>query len=101
MENHWYRIILIEIVLGLLIMPVCLSDGVYAEESEKKYFAGSWGGQRDRLEEKGITFEVVYTGEVFSVVSGGIDRKTEYLDNIDVTLTIDVEELWGWEGATC
>jgi len=43
---------------------------------------------------------VVYTGEVFSVVSGGIDRKTEYLDNIDLTLTIDAEELWGWEGVT-
>ena len=61
--------------------------------------SGDWAGYRSRFADHGITFEAVYTGEMFSNVSGGIRQKTVYLDNIDLTLTVDVERLLGWPGA--
>jgi len=45
-------------------------------------------------------FEAVYTGEVFSNRRGGLRRGEEYLDNLDVTLTVDGEKLWHVPGLT-
>ena len=42
---------------------------------------------------------LIYTGEMVSTLSGGVRRKTVYLDNMDLTLTLDVERLLGWPGA--
>jgi porin len=60
---------------------------------------GDWGGLRTRLEEKGIRFELSYTGEMFSILSGGLERKTVYLDNKDFTMSVDAGTLMGWKGA--
>ena len=48
-------------------------------------------------ETAGVEFEAVYTADVLQAVSGGIDDSVAYLDNLDVTLAIDAEELWGLE----
>jgi len=42
----------------------------------------------------GYDFEARYTGEILSKVSGGIDTGTRYLDNLDLTLEVDVPEAW-------
>jgi hypothetical protein len=55
---------------------------------------------RSGLDDKGVTFEVVYTGEVSSNVSGGISQRSEYLENGDIMLSIDAEKLMGWKGAS-
>lgn len=55
---------------------------------------------RSRLEEKGVSFEMIYTGEVISNTSGGLAQKTEYLENGDIALSIDAEKLMGWSGAS-
>lgn len=39
--------------------------------------------------------EVVYTGDVLSNVSGGVQTGTRYMDNLDVILETDVAGLWG------
>lgn len=59
---------------------------------------GAFSGRENPIE--GITFETAYTGEILSNVSGGINRKTGYLDNLDLVLSLDAEELFGWRGAT-
>jgi porin len=64
---------------------------------------GDWGGARDSLEENGITFEAVYTGEIVSNFDPGlVNNKKEniYLDNLDITLTIDTEKAGMWSGGT-
>jgi porin len=61
---------------------------------------GDWGGWRKKLADLGIAFEFVYTGDVFGVVSGGVKHGASYLDNWDLTLTIDTEPLLGWEGGS-
>jgi porin len=47
-----------------------------------------------------VDVSVVYTAEVFANALGGRRRGTRYLDNLDVTLSIDAERALGWKGAT-
>ena len=61
--------------------------------------SGELGGYRSRLADRGVSLGAIYTGELVSTLSGGVRRKTVYLDNIDLTLTIDVERVLGWSGA--
>ncbi|MDE0817237.1 MAG: carbohydrate porin [Pirellulaceae bacterium] len=45
---------------------------------------------------EGYQFEAVYTGEILSNVSGGIKSGSRYLDNLDLTLDVDIAEAWGF-----
>jgi porin len=47
---------------------------------------------REKLEEKGISFEAVYVGDMISNLAGGLRRKTTYLGNLDLSLTIDLDK---------
>lgn len=67
---------------------------------ENDHLLGDWGGARSALEEKGISFELVYTGEVLGLFSGGIKRDTSYQANIDLTMTLDTELAGLWKGGT-
>jgi porin len=59
-----------------------------------------WAGIKAKWAERGIDPAFDYTGEVFSNVSGGIRRKSVYLDNLSLTLSLDMHKLLGWKGAT-
>lgn len=82
-------------ILALALLLFTPAVGVSADT-----ITGDWGGKRSGMEEAGYTFEAVYTGEGFINTSGGIDEDTGYLDNFDVTLEIDAEQAFGWNGAT-
>lgn len=47
-----------------------------------------------------VDFSVVYTAETWRNVHGGFNRGSRYLDNLDVTLTVDAERAFGWRDAT-
>ena len=47
-----------------------------------------------------IDLVVVYTSDVRQNARGGLRRGWRYLDNLDVTLTVDAERVMGWRGAT-
>lgn len=49
---------------------------------------------------EGIAFDAVYTGEVFGNYRGGIRQRLEYLDNLDLQLTLESAPLVGFEGGT-
>lgn len=53
-----------------------------------------------KLENKGILLEMVYTGERVSILSGGVNRQSDYLENGDIILSIDAEKLLSWKGAS-
>ncbi len=42
----------------------------------------------------GFEFSATYKADVLGVVSGGLSNGTEYLDNLDLELEIDVAEVW-------
>lgn len=67
---------------------------------QREHLTGQWGGLRDRWEAAGIDLDLIYTGEVLRNTKGGIDQGSEYLDNIDLTLALDAEKLWGMQGGT-
>ena len=48
----------------------------------------------------GLLFEAAYTGDLASNLAGGRERGTVYLDNIDLTLTLDLDALASWQGGT-
>ncbi len=45
-------------------------------------------------------FDVVYTGDVLSNVTGGVQEDTRYLDNLDLVLEVDAEQALGWDNTT-
>lgn len=47
-----------------------------------------------------LPFELgaTYTADYWANVSGGLQRDSAYLDNLDVTIGIDAEALWGLDG---
>lgn len=47
-----------------------------------------------------VEVSAIYTGEILGTTRGGLERGSRYLDNLDVTLTIDGERALGWAGAT-
>lgn len=64
---------------------------------------GDWGGVRSDLEDNGVTFEAVYTGEIARNFDPGLvsnKKETIYLDNLDMTLNIDTEKAGMWSGGT-
>jgi porin len=67
---------------------------------ENDHLLGDWGGKRSSLEENGLFFELVYTGEVLRLISGGIKRETNYEANIDLTMTLDTALADLWKGGT-
>jgi carbohydrate-selective porin OprB len=60
--------------------------------------AGSWS-ERWRYTPT-LPRSAIYTGEVFSNLSGGVRQKVEYLHNLDLTLAVDAEKLLGWPGTS-
>ena len=47
-----------------------------------------------------VALAMLYTAELWRNQSGGIRRGDRYLDNLDVTLTVDADRALGWHGAT-
>jgi len=66
---------------------------------------GTWGGQREAMDEQGFTIKAVYTGEFAKnftanpVTANGL-KKTVYQSDTDLTLTIDTEKAGMWSGGT-
>jgi len=66
---------------------------------------GNWGGQRDAMEEKGLTIEAVYAGEfarnfTANPVTATGEKKTVYHTNMDLVLELDTEKAGLWPGGT-
>lgn len=51
-------------------------------------------------EPQAYTMDMVYTADYLSNVRGGIRRETAYLDNLDLTLSIDTEKAFNITGGT-
>ena len=57
-------------------------------------------GLKTSLDDLGIHSALVYDGEGFADISGGAERGVTYLGNLNLQLTIDLNKLIGWPGAT-
>lgn len=59
---------------------------------------GDWGGARNDLASKGITFNISLTQVELGVVSGGRDTGFEYLGRGEADLTLDTTKMGLWPG---
>lgn len=80
------RLMVFVLLIGLLMQP---SSRLRAEED----------GPGNTPWYEPISFEVVYTGEIWGNVRGGVERDARYLDNLDLMLTVPSDSL-GYDGGT-
>lgn len=52
------------------------------------------------FEENGITAEITYKADVFTNPKSQTNRKTEYVDNIDIIFNTDFNKLFNWNDGT-
>lgn len=79
------------------------ADKIKAEPSiwDRETLTGDWGGARTALKEKnGIDITLNYIGEVFGVMSGGIDQRASYEGRFEFSVDTDLQKLIGWTGGS-
>lgn len=69
-----------------------------ADLGTSPYLFGDWNGQRSRLAEQGVAFNLGYVSEIASNTSGGTDHKTRNSDQWRLGTELDLDKLWGWSG---
>lgn len=68
--------------------------------ADSAYLLGDWNGNRTRLADEGVTFNLGYTSEIAHNTSGGTDNLTRYSDQFVFGADLDLGKLWGWHGTT-
>lgn len=67
--------------------------------SDATAITGSWGGTRDRLVEKGVSFVGGYLGQpAANPVGGEQEGESSWLNNVSLGTFIDLKRLMDWEG---
>ena len=95
------------VLFGLLVTATAIGAVPHALAAEKaksiwdqETLTGDWGGARSALHDRGINIDLTYTGEVMSVLSGGLDHHSIYEGLLDFSVNTDLQKLIGWTGAT-
>ncbi len=61
--------------------------------------AGAWDSAEEALDARGLKLSLIYDGDEYANVAGGIQRGTTYVGNLHLNLNMDAEQLLGWSGA--
>lgn len=69
--------------------PVCADDTL----------TGDWEGERKRVSEKSVSFDISYTGDYGNNLSGGAATGPTYLDEIMLGISVDGDKM-GMDGAS-
>jgi porin len=84
------------VVAGLFC---CFGVTATAQAADSDYLTGDWGGERARLASEGVQLNVNYTGEAANNPKGGDRELTRYTGQLAIDVALDLEKLWGWQGA--
>lgn len=80
--------------------PVEVSAGSQEKAQAHDRLTGDWGGLRSQLERDGIKFTLGYKNETAGNVTGGTTRTATSVGQADLAVTLNLQRLVGWEGAT-
>jgi porin len=75
--------------------PTVGPSGVSARDT----LTGDWGGLRTNLEAAGVSFGLEEQSELWGNLAGGLPRGVVYDGLLTPSLTLNLEELVGWQGA--
>jgi hypothetical protein len=67
---------------------------------EQDRLTGDWGGARKQWQDAGIDLGINDTAETLSNLTGGVRQLTIYQGLLDLSLTLDLEKLAKWPGAS-
>jgi len=90
------------IILGFILLNVTPCLGEIQKDNnfwKRDSLTGNWNGLRSKLKDKGFDLELIYTGEMSSVRRGGLQKKTVFLDNKGIVLSLDANKLFNWKNA--
>lgn len=91
---------MIKATLSVLAITFSTLSYALADDGERSYLFGDWGGARTTWEKNGINIESIVTFDTISNVDGGLERDTANLGNYDLTFTVDTEKVGLWKGGT-
>lgn len=83
-------------IFFFLLAGTASADGQGIPLSQRDTLFGDWGGLRPYLEDRGLTYEFVYTSEVFRNTSGGIMTGDDYRADLSLTLELNTEDAGWW-----
>ena len=95
------------LVTAVFLLSVFLSTQAFAQDESKPYsgdiwsrstLTGDWGGARNDLATKGITFDMNLTQIGQGVTDGGKDKSWEYGGRGNLTVNVDTQKLGLWPG---
>jgi porin len=64
------------------------------------YLFGDWGGERTRLHNQGIDFQLGYVGETVYNYTGGTKSQLTNAGQFVIGNTLDLQKIWGIQGGT-
>jgi porin len=67
---------------------------------DRATLTGDWGGVRTRLVDAGVTLGLQEQSEVWGNMTGGLKRGFVYDGLTTSSVTLDLDKLFGWSGAT-
>lgn len=76
-------------------MPEDSSLSLFKRIFQRDKLTGDWWGLREDLVKKGIEIEMIYKGELFSNLYGGVEKASKTLDNFDLIITNDLQKSIG------
>jgi porin len=89
--------LLVMVVCGFCIVANAYADATTDFNSTK--LTGDWWGERTKLADKGITFDIDMLQEFQGVVNGGKSEKWQYGGSLDYWLKLDFQKMGLWPGA--
>jgi porin len=84
------------LILGPASRPVLAQDGFF----ERETLTGNWGGARKQWQDAGIEPGANDIAETLSNPTGGIRQRTIYQGLLAVSLSLDLEKIADWRGAS-
>ena len=83
-------------LIALALTVASFATGSAADEVQDRatsfrewdHLTDGWWGVRTRLEDRGVFFDVAYTGDFIDVPIEGLDTGAVYLGNLDMTVTL-------------
>jgi porin len=98
-QGRWSRLVCACLVAAGMTQPAGAKDKSKGSDDKPQLF-GDWNGERTRLADEGITFDLGYDSQVAHNIAGGTRHLTRYTDQWSAGATLDLDKLWNWHGAT-
>ncbi|NVZ17591.1 MULTISPECIES: carbohydrate porin [unclassified Pseudomonas] len=88
-------------VAGVGLLSACVFSSAHAQGySPNNFLLGDWNGERTRLHDQGVDFQLTYVNELAYNTQGGEEHKGTYSDQLMADTQFDLQKLFGWKGAS-